>query len=219
MSVHVLAAAAAASASDPWWVAPAVVAALIAGSFGVVTLAVNGRRARLDRQRELFALAFGDIAAYCEFPYIVRRRRADPTGEERTRITSELSEVQRRLNHNQAVLRVEAPRVGRAYAALVQAMRRCAGAAIHAGWDQPVRDVDDLHVTDVDLTPIDADKDAFLTTAADHLALAPWWSRAAGRWIGSQAVRALRWARAAVRRAADRRGATNTATPDPETSP
>src|SRR5687768_3270196 len=101
--------------AEPWWFARAVVAALVAALVGIITLAVNGRRARNDRQRQLFASAFGDIAAYCEFPYIVRRRRHDAPEEERVRISTELSEIQRRLNHNRAVLQVEAPRVARAY--------------------------------------------------------------------------------------------------------
>lgn len=98
---------------DPWWVAPAVIAAVIAGVIAVITLMVNGRRARADRQRELFGAAFGDVSSYCEYPYIVRRRRHDLPEEERIRITTELSDVQRKLNHNRAVLRVEAPRVAR----------------------------------------------------------------------------------------------------------
>ena len=113
---------------------PAVIAAAIAGTIAIITLVVNGRRVRSDRQRELFGAAFGDVASYCEFPYIVRRRRHDLPEEERIRITTELSEVQRKLNHNRAVLRVEAPRVARAYTDLVEATRRIAGSAIHAGW-------------------------------------------------------------------------------------
>ncbi|MGH9157034.1 MAG: hypothetical protein ACRD1K_14610 [Acidimicrobiales bacterium] len=50
---------------DPWWVAPAVIAALIAGVIAVITLMVNGRRARADRQRELFGAAFGDVSSCC----------------------------------------------------------------------------------------------------------------------------------------------------------
>ena len=53
---------------DPWWVAPAIIAALIVGVIALVTLMVNGRRARADRQRELFGTAFGDVSSYCEYP-------------------------------------------------------------------------------------------------------------------------------------------------------
>lgn len=175
---------------DPWWVAPAIIAAVIAGVIAVVTLMVNGRRARADRQRELFGAAFGDVSGYCEYPYIVRRRRHDEPEQERLRITTELSEVQRELNHNRAVLRVEVPRVARAYDALVRETRRLAGASIHDGWNlTPITADTGVHVTDVDLTGIMPFEDAYLTAVADHLALLPWWVRTAARWLANQVAR------------------------------
>lgn len=170
--------------TDPWWVAPAIIAAAIAGVIAVITLVINGRRARSDRQRELFAAAFGDVASYCEFPYIVRRRRHDEPEAERLRISTELSDVQRKLNHNRSVLRVEAPRVARAYAALVGAARATAGASIREGWDlTPISADTGMHVADVDLSAVHPFEDAYLTAVADHLALAPWWLREVGRWL------------------------------------
>ena len=169
---------------------PAVIAAAIGGAIAAITLIVNGRRARSDRQRELFGAVFADIASYCEYPYIVRRRRHDVPEEERIRITTELSEVQRKLNHNRAVLRVEAPRVARSYAALVEATRRIAGGAIHEGWNlTPIAADTSVHVTDVDLSGIKPYEDAYLTIVADHLALMPWWLRGTARWLARQASR------------------------------
>lgn len=166
---------------------PAVIAAAIGGAIAVITLIVNGRRSRSDRQRELFGAVFGDISSYCEYPYIVRRRRHDEPEEERIRITTELSEVQRKLNHNRAVLRVEAPRVARAYGTLVAHTRRIAGASIHDAWNlTPITADTSVHVTDVDLTGIKPSEDAYLTAAADHLALLPWWVRSASRWLAHQ---------------------------------
>lgn len=179
---------------DPWWVAPAIIAALIAGVVAAVTLIVNGRRARADRQRELFGIAFGDVSSYCEYPYIVRRRRHDVPEQERIRITTDLSEVQRKLNHNRVVLRVEAPRVASAYDALVDATRHIAGAAIHEGWNlAPITADTGVHVTDVDLTGIVPIEDIYLTAVADHLALTPWWARAATRWAACQILSRLPW--------------------------
>jgi len=169
--------------TDPWWVAPAIIAAIITGIIAVATLIVNGRRARADRQRELFGAAFGDVASYCEFPYIVRRRRHDCPEEERVRISTELSDVQRKLNHNRAVLQVESPRVARVYAALVTAAKATAGASIRAGWDlTPITSDTEVHVTDVDLGDVKAFEEAYLSAVADHLALSPWWLRSAVRW-------------------------------------
>lgn len=170
--------------TDPWWVAPAIIAAVITGVIAVITLIINGRRARSDRQRELFGAAFGDVASYCEFPYVVRRRRHDQPEEERVRMSTELSDVQRRLNHNRAALRVEAPRVARAYAALVSAAKATAGASIRQGWNQtPVTADTEIHVTDVDLSAVQPFEDAYLTAVADHLALIPGGSEPAdGGW-------------------------------------
>lgn len=180
------------AATSPWWVAPAVIAAIITGVIAVISLIANGRRARADRQRELFGAAFGDIARYCEFPFIVRRRRHDLPEEERMRISTELSEVQSKLNHNRAILRVEAPRVARAYAALVLGTREVAGESIRQGWDlTPITADTEVHVTDVDLSDIKPLEDAYLTAVADHLALAPWQLRAAGRWLARTGSRLL----------------------------
>jgi hypothetical protein len=171
-----------------------VVAGLIAAAVAIVTLIVNGRRARIDRQRALLADAFGDIASYREYPYIVRRRRHDQPEAERARISAELSEVQARLNRDQAVFQVEAPRVGRAFAALLAATRRIAGAAIHDGWNlPPITSDTDIHV-DIDLAGITGFEDAFLLAQADHLALAPWWLRAGGRTL--RAAPGWAWRRA-----------------------
>lgn len=180
--------------SDPWSVAPAVIAALMAGVVAAVTLMVNGRRARADRQRELFGIAFGDVSSYCEYPYIVRRRRHDVPEQERIRITTDLSEVQRKLNHNRAILRVEAPRVARAYDVLVDATRHIAGAAIHEGWNlAPITADTGVHMTDVDLTGIVPFEDIYLTAVADHLALTPWWARTVTRWAAHQVISRLPW--------------------------
>ena len=166
--------------TTPWWVAPAIVAAIITGCIAIVTMIVNGRRSRTDRQRAVFADAHGDLAAYSEYAYIVRRRRHDQPEAERARISTGLSEVQQRLIRHQALLRVEAPRVARRYDALVAETRRVAGGAIKAGWDRPAITSDtEIHVTDVDLTPIKPFEDAYLQVVADRLSLLPWWLLAA----------------------------------------
>lgn len=171
----------------PWWIAPAVIAALVAATVGIITLIVHGRRARTDRQREVFASAFGEVSAYREFPYIVWRRRGDEPDAERQRISTELIAVQSRLNQNQALLRVEAPRVARPYAELVAATRRVAGAAISAGWDrEPITNDSGIHIADVDLSGLVAFEDRYLAAAADHLSLAPWWVCSTGRWLRSR---------------------------------
>jgi hypothetical protein len=166
-------AAGAAAASTPWWVAPAVIAGVIAAAVAIVVLLVNGRRARVDRQRLLFAAAFGDIAGYQEYVYIVRRRRHDQPEAERVRISNDLSEVQRKLNQHSAALKVEAPRVAEAFDELLRMTRLVAGAAIREGWNSPpiTKDIN-IHV-DIRLTAITPYEDLLLTEVRDHLSAVP----------------------------------------------
>ena len=190
--------ATATAAATAWWVAPAVLAALLAFVGGIIALAVNGRRARIDRQRTVFADAYGDLEEYREFAYIVRRRRHDDGPGERTRISDALSTVQARLNRHRAVLRVEAPHVARAYATLLDTTRRVIGGAIHDGWNQPAITADEhIHVA-LDLSAVEADQDRYLQAVADHLALTPAWLLRALRWCRSRPVAAWRWAWAPV---------------------
>ncbi len=190
MTPTTIAAGSTVAAPAPWWVAPAIIAALVTAAVAIATLIVNGRRGRSDRHRTLFADAFGDIAAYQEYVYIVRRRRHDEPEAEQVRISTELSDVQRRLNRHRAVLQVEAPRVTRSFTALLATTRQIAGAAIRDGWNTaPITADAEIHV-DVDLSGITASEATFLMAAADHLALAPWWLRAAGRTLRAASRRA-----------------------------
>ncbi|MDP9333597.1 MAG: hypothetical protein M3Q30_09850 [Actinomycetota bacterium] len=167
------------AASTGLW-GPALVSALIAGGIALFTLAVNQQRARKDRQRELFADAFAVVTEYREYPFIVRRRNEQ--GVDRQVIARDLSGVQARLNQYVARLRIEAPRVGRAYAQLVRETRRVAGAETSRSWDtEPPGVAGSMHVRDIDLTELDGADATFLVEVADHLAFAPGWARRAGR--------------------------------------
>lgn len=170
--------------SSPWWVAPAVVAACIAAVVALVSLAIQARRGRIDRQRQVFAEAYADVAAYCEFPYIIRRRIG--TNDDDVRITSAFSEVQHRLNRHRALVRVESPRVSRSFDALLEATREVAGAAAREGWSLPIQDLaDDKSVSDVDLRDLKEPTEEYLDTVADHLSVVPAFIRRFGRWIAS----------------------------------
>lgn len=173
------AAAAKQTASTGLW-GPTLVAALIAGAIALFTLAVSQQRARKDRQRELFADAFAAITEYREYPFIVRRR--DEQGVDRQVIERDLSGVQAKLNQYVARLRIEAPRVGRAYSQLVRETRRVAGAEISRSWDtEPPGAAGSMHVRDIDLTELDGADVTFLVEVADHLAPFPCWLRRLGR--------------------------------------
>ena len=157
------------------WIAPAVIAALVSAAVALLTVAWNGRRARLDRQRQLFAAAFDAAMTYREYIYIVRRRAKDEDGKTRHEISRELSSVQAKLNSYQAQLQVEAPRVGKRYAELVDATKRIAGPLIKDAWDRETIESDNqVHAPDVDLSALDNPDTAYLEAVADHLS--PIWA-------------------------------------------
>src|SRR5687768_275002 len=92
-----------------------VIGASISGFIALATFVLSARSTRIDRQRQLFASAFEAIVTYREYPFIVRRRRADRAEEERQRISDQLSSLQASLNSYQARLVVECRTVGAAY--------------------------------------------------------------------------------------------------------
>lgn len=160
--------------------APALVAALVAAAVSLATFALAGRRARLDRQRQLFAEAFQTTSEYCEYPFIVRRRREDRLAEERARISSDLSKVQAKLNSYRALLRVEAPEVGARYAELVDATRRIAGAKIRDAWDaDPIGADSRMHGLGIEFGDLHLYEQGYLEAVSDHLA---WSSAPVRRW-------------------------------------
>lgn len=161
--------AAEASSSSNLW-APAIVAAIVAAAVSLTTFALAGRRARLDRQRQVFAEAFEAVMEYREYPFIVLRRSKDEPATERARISGDLSTVQARLNGFKARLRVEAPDVGDRYADLVSATRRLAGPMITQAWNaEPIADDTQVHNPGWDFSELHSYDDAYVRAVADHL--------------------------------------------------
>jgi hypothetical protein len=176
-------------------VVAAVVAAGVAALVSLLTVYVTGRRAATDRQRALFADAYGTCAKYRE--YVFRARRRAPGIEAQHAFTELLSDVQQEMTRHQALLMVEAPAVGRRFDVFVQQLRKVAGGEIRRALDRPpLAEGEPLHIHDVDLSALEAPERAFLETAADHLSLGPlWWNRLR-RWP------ARKWHRRGGRRAA-----------------
>src|SRR5688572_8476682 len=85
-------------ANQSAWVAPTIVISIVALGVSVATFLLAGRRARLERQRQVFADAYEAVAEYREYPFIVRRRSPDEPAKERQRLSTDLSKVQARLN-------------------------------------------------------------------------------------------------------------------------
>ena len=80
LTTTVLLAAQSGGSNSSLW-APAVVAAIVAAAVSLTTFALTTRRARLDRQRQVFGDAFEAVMDYREYPFIVRRRNPQRAGE------------------------------------------------------------------------------------------------------------------------------------------
>jgi hypothetical protein len=171
----ILAAEAAESTSgDASLLAPAIVAAIVAGVVSLMTFMLAGRRARLDRQRQVFADAFEAVMEYREYPFIVRRRSPDEPAEERRRISGELSRVQARMDAFKARLLVEDPYIGRCYTELVKKTRQVAGAMIKSAWDNDPVSLDaEMHAPLYDFSALDEYDNRFLRAVARHISWLP----------------------------------------------
>jgi hypothetical protein len=159
-----------------------VTVALIGGTVSIIVFALTALVAsvkdRDNRRRDAYASAFQVIAAYKEFPYVVRRRRSgDPSTEadERARISEELRKVQADLSYYGAWMDTESSRVTSTYRALVAEVRRVAGQQIHDAWaEAPISEDNGMNMPDLGLSQLDQSERACLAAASDHLSFVPW---------------------------------------------
>ena len=150
-----------------------VIAAAVAAVVSLGVWWLTARRGERQRKRELFAQAFAAYASYREFPYVIRRRRADQPAAERVRISSDLRGVQEKISFFLAWTKSEGVGVGAAYTHLVAEARRVAGSAMARAWDMPAITSDpQMNIPDLDLSSLRDAEDAFLKAVADHLS---WW--------------------------------------------
>jgi len=70
---------------------------MVAGAINVWMARRKSREEERARVRDTFAAAFAAYTAYREFPYAIRRRRADIPEEERVRLSESLRTIQERL--------------------------------------------------------------------------------------------------------------------------
>lgn len=167
-----------------------LVTAILSGAFlaAVITATINlwlarrrSREEERNRLRNSFAEAFAAYSAYKEFPYAIRRRRADVAAEERIRLSEALREIQASLAYHLAWTTTESETVGQAYTNLVQQVRRTAGAAMHEAWKAPPTESDDtmnIPPSVIDLSPLAPHEAAYMDAVRTHLTtLAPWWAR------------------------------------------
>src|SRR5262249_16564872 len=161
-------------------------AVIAAGLTALVNGALARRSTRLEeraRVRATLAEAYQAYAAYKEFPYAIRRRRADQPANERVRLSEALREVQSRLSYYQAWTQAESPETGAAYNELITQVRRIAGAAIREAWKAPPLDNDEgmnIGLDLIDLTGLASAEKKFIDTMNAHVTAVTrsWWHRA-----------------------------------------
>jgi hypothetical protein len=156
-------------------------AAMVAGAINVWMARRRSREEERARIRSTFAAAFEAYTAYKEFPYAIRRRRADEPESERIRLSEALRVVQEKLGYYLAWTQAESAEVGEQYARLVTEARRVAGRAMHDAWNDPPRATDpEMNIPPevVDLRQLEAAEAQYMRAVRDHLAsLTPWWAR------------------------------------------
>lgn len=170
------------------WVAPTIVISIVALGVSLATFFLAGRRARLDRQRQVFADALDAVMTYREYPFIVFRRNPDEPAQERQRISTDLSRLQAKLNGFRGRLRVEDSYVGDRYEELVEATKRITGPTITDAWNREPAPADaEVHNPGWDFSELDRYDDAYLRAVADHLGwlYAPLRRRVRG-WFGGK---------------------------------
>lgn len=112
----------------------ALVAAIVTGALNLFLAVRRSREEERARKRELFAKAYATYTEYREYPYVIRRRNHEKPAEERIRISEQIRQTQERLNFFLAWTQVESEQVGKAYEDLIAQVKRVAGAAMKAAW-------------------------------------------------------------------------------------
>ena len=132
---------------------------------------ISKTRDHRARRRDVFSKAFAAVVFYAEFPYVVRRRRADAPEEERIRISEELRKVQQDLAYYEAWLRTESPEVAEAFGQLVSETRRVAGESIHDGWKAaPPTEDQQMNMPDLGLGALMPFRERYLEAVTKDLA-------------------------------------------------
>ena len=123
-----IAAAQSAENGDDWKVIAALIAAALAFLAHMIVLLVNGRRARQERLRELYAGGWAAAQSYKEMAFAIRRRDIEDRAGERVRLSEAMREIQEDLSYHEALIgRERSGRVATEYRALVLKIREIAG--------------------------------------------------------------------------------------------
>lgn len=181
MRHHLIVAAPSPAALQPVGISSLLLTTLVSGAviaavIGAIVNTALARRKSLEeeraRVRNVFAEAFEAVAAYKEFPYAIRRRRADQPAEERLRLSEELRKVQTNLTYYVAWTLAESAATGKAYGDLVRELRLIAGDACRAAWlAAPAVDDTDMNIARevIDLSALSPFEKAYTDAVEAHL--------------------------------------------------
>jgi len=162
--------------STPWdWLVllagSAVVASIVSGIVSLTGLRWAAQLQDVARRREMYARALETVVAYREFPFAIRRRRADKAADERERLSESLRQIQQQLGFYTAWIEAESKEVAGPYRKLVDETRKLAGQQMHDAWAAPAADEDAaMNVPGIDYSSLRVFEENYLTAARDHLA-------------------------------------------------
>lgn len=111
-----------------------VVAALVSIVANVWSIRRKSREDNWDRVRTTCAKALAACQEYQEWPYAIRRRNPKRPEDERLRLSEAIRITQQHLHFYTAWMRLENPRLGDAYNALVNKTREIAGKQMKEAW-------------------------------------------------------------------------------------
>jgi hypothetical protein len=148
--------------------APAVGAAVIAGSAAVGSTIAATVRGPRERRRTLYSDAFRDALAWQECLYRVRRRDNSP--EQQRELIERMHDLQERINHHRAWLASESVYLARSYCRLVAHVKKECLPLINRAWQTPGEDPSSTnHGSQVHPRDIDAQASRFLFDVRLHL--------------------------------------------------
>lgn len=162
-----------AGGGDDWKLIAALIAATLAFLAHMIVLLVNGRRARRDRLRELYAGGWAAAQAYKEMAFAIRRRSMEDRARERVRLSELMREVQTNLAYHEALIgREGSGRIATEYRGLVAKTREIAGGIIKRSWDQePIASDSEMHAPDIatELSALKPFEDGYMDAVAAEL--------------------------------------------------
>lgn len=120
--------------------------------------------ANQDRRRTLYSNAYATCLEYREYPFVIYRRNYKIPEDERTRISSSLTTIQKTMAFHKSWIRTESETIADAYDQLFNAVRRVAGGEMKKSWNRkPIKNDREMTVgPKIDMSEVDAYQDVYL---------------------------------------------------------